>query len=73
VAFGMGLFSGKGNLGPGRHRAFAVNSSESPENDTMLRFFKSCENYKVFYVGHFVFWDFKDSHTRSTIKRDIQF
>jgi hypothetical protein len=64
----MGLLSGKGSLGPGQHRAFAVNS-----NDTMLRFFDSCDKYQVFYVGHFVFWDFKDSHTRSTIKRDIQF
>ncbi len=68
----MGLFSGKGSLGPGRHRAFAV-TSESRASDILLRFFDSCENYKVFYVGHFVFWDFKDSHTRSTIKRDIQF
>jgi hypothetical protein len=72
VAFGMGLFSGKGNLGPGRHQAFAV-TSESRKIDKKLRFFESCDNYKVFYVGHFVFWDFKDSHTRSTIKRDIQF
>lgn len=67
----MGLFSGKGSLGPGHHRAFAV-TSESRASDILLRFFDSCENYKVFYVGHF-FLDFKDSHTRSTIKRDIQF
>ncbi|XP_062177714.1 uncharacterized protein LOC133882530 [Alnus glutinosa] len=54
VAFGMGLFSGKGNLGPGSHRAFAVNCSGSPANDTMLRFFDSCKNYK----------DFKNSQKR---------
>lgn len=47
VAFGMGLFSGKGNLGPGRHRAFAV-SSESRASDTTLRFHDCCQNYKAF-------------------------
>ncbi|PQM39927.1 hypothetical protein Pyn_35728 [Prunus yedoensis var. nudiflora] len=47
VAFGMGLFSGKGSLGPGRHRAFAV-TSESCASDTMLRFHDCCQNYKVF-------------------------
>ncbi|XP_059457969.1 uncharacterized protein LOC132187617 isoform X2 [Corylus avellana] len=47
VAFGMGLFSGKGNLGPGRHRAFAV-TSESRASDILLRFYDSCENYKDF-------------------------
>jgi hypothetical protein len=39
----MGLFSGKGSLGPGRHRAFAV-TSESRASDILLRFFYSCEN-----------------------------
>lgn len=43
VAFGMGLFSGKGTLGPGKHRAFAVTSDAS---DILLRFFDSCANYK---------------------------
>lgn len=47
VAFGMGLFSGRGNLGPGRHRAFAV-TSESRASDMLLRFFDCCENYKDF-------------------------
>ncbi|KAI5670442.1 hypothetical protein M9H77_10806 [Catharanthus roseus] len=47
VAFGMGLFSGRGNLGPGRHRAFAV-TSESRASDTKLRFHDCCKNYKAF-------------------------
>ncbi|KAL8093694.1 uncharacterized protein LOC141693511 isoform X1 [Apium graveolens] len=47
VAFGMGLFSGRGNLGPGHHRAFAI-SSESRASDTMLRFHDCCQNYKAF-------------------------
>ncbi|KAL2526666.1 histidine acid phosphatase family protein [Abeliophyllum distichum] len=47
VAFGMGLFSGRGNLGSGRHRAFAV-TSESRASDTMLRFHDCCQNYKTF-------------------------
>ncbi|ONI24690.1 hypothetical protein PRUPE_2G255400 [Prunus persica] len=47
VAFGMGLFSGKGSLGPGRHRAFAV-ISESRASDTKLRFHDCCQNYKAF-------------------------
>ncbi|CAB4270998.1 unnamed protein product [Prunus armeniaca] len=47
VAFGMGLFSGKGSLGPGRHRAFAV-TSESRASDTKLRFHDCCQNYKAF-------------------------
>ncbi|EPS59317.1 acid phosphatase, partial [Genlisea aurea] len=45
VAFGMGLFSGKGLLGQGRHRAFSV-ISESRASDTMLRFHDCCQNYK---------------------------
>ncbi|KAJ9175935.1 hypothetical protein P3X46_014434 [Hevea brasiliensis] len=47
VAFGVGLFSEKGSLGPGHHRAFAV-SSESRASDIMLRFHDCCENYKAF-------------------------
>uniref|UniRef100_A0A7N0ZUM4 Multiple inositol polyphosphate phosphatase 1 n=1 Tax=Kalanchoe fedtschenkoi TaxID=63787 RepID=A0A7N0ZUM4_KALFE len=47
VAFGMGLFSGKGNLGPGKHRAFSV-TSESRASDTVLRFHDCCDNYKDF-------------------------
>ncbi|ONI01269.1 hypothetical protein PRUPE_6G130900 [Prunus persica] len=47
VAFGMGLFSGKGSLGPGRHRAFVV-PNESRASDTMLRFHDYCQNYKAF-------------------------
>ncbi|CAK9135831.1 unnamed protein product [Ilex paraguariensis] len=46
VAFGMGLFSGKGNLGPQHHRAFAV-TSESRASDIMLRFHDCCQNYKA--------------------------
>ncbi|KAL5568826.1 hypothetical protein UlMin_025401 [Ulmus minor] len=45
VAFGMGLFSGKGSLGPGHHRAFAV-TSESRASDIVLRFHDCCQNYK---------------------------
>ncbi|KAE9465147.1 hypothetical protein C3L33_02925, partial [Rhododendron williamsianum] len=48
VAFGMGLFSGRGNLGPGCDRAFAV-SSESCATDIMLRFHDCCHNYKTTY------------------------
>ncbi|CAK9173512.1 unnamed protein product [Ilex paraguariensis] len=47
VAFGMGQFSGRGNLGPGRHRAFAV-TTESRASDIMLRFHDCCQNYKAF-------------------------
>ncbi|CAL5343685.1 unnamed protein product [Camellia sinensis] len=47
VAFGMGLFSGRGNLGPGHHRAFAV-TSESRASDRWLRFHDCCQNYKAF-------------------------
>lgn len=46
VAFGMGLFSDKGSLGPGRHRAFAI-TSESRASDIVLRFYDCCETYKV--------------------------
>ncbi|XP_022146872.1 multiple inositol polyphosphate phosphatase 1 isoform X2 [Momordica charantia] len=45
VAFGMGLFSGRGSLGSGRHRAFSV-ISESRASDTMLRFFDCCQRYE---------------------------
>ncbi|XP_008792169.1 multiple inositol polyphosphate phosphatase 1 isoform X2 [Phoenix dactylifera] len=47
VAFGMGLFSGKGSLGPGQHRAFSV-LSESRASDICLRFFDTCQTYKEF-------------------------
>lgn len=47
VAFGMGLFSGNGTLGTGKHRAFAV-TSESRASDIMLRFHDCCHNYKDF-------------------------
>ncbi|KAF9624050.1 hypothetical protein IFM89_007748, partial [Coptis chinensis] len=45
VSFGMGLFQGKGSLGPGQHRAFSV-ISESRASDTLLRFFDTCASYK---------------------------
>eukprot|EP00249_Psilotum_nudum_P011553 c23236_g1_i1 orf=247-1761(+) len=45
VAFGMGLFSGNGTLGPGQHRAFAV-ISDSRSNDIHLRFHECCHAYK---------------------------
>lgn len=45
VAFGMGLFAGKGTLGPGLHRAFSV-ISDSRLHDIHLRFFESCQTYK---------------------------
>ncbi|KAM3281990.1 multiple inositol polyphosphate phosphatase 1 [Capsicum chacoense] len=47
VAFGLGLFSGKGKLGPGGHRAFAV-TSESRASDIVLRFHDCCQSYKNF-------------------------
>ncbi|XP_021732529.1 multiple inositol polyphosphate phosphatase 1-like isoform X2 [Chenopodium quinoa] len=45
VAFSMGLFSERGSLGPGKHRAFAV-STESRASDLLLRFFDTCQSYK---------------------------
>ncbi|RZC86462.1 hypothetical protein C5167_030538 [Papaver somniferum] len=45
VAFGMGLFNGKGTLGTGKHRAFAV-TSESRASDLLLRFHDICQSYK---------------------------
>lgn len=45
VAFAMGLFSGRGSLGPGKHRAFAV-TTESRASDILLRFHDTCQNYK---------------------------
>ncbi|XP_074280623.1 uncharacterized protein LOC141605643 isoform X2 [Silene latifolia] len=45
VAFAMGLFNGRGTLGPGKHRAFAV-STETRASDILLRFFDTCQNYK---------------------------
>uniref|UniRef100_A0A2P2L913 Multiple inositol polyphosphate phosphatase 1 n=1 Tax=Rhizophora mucronata TaxID=61149 RepID=A0A2P2L913_RHIMU len=47
VAFGMGLLRDKGSVGPGNHRAFSV-ISESRASDILLRFFDTCESYKVF-------------------------
>ncbi|KAH7677701.1 multiple inositol-polyphosphate phosphatase / 2,3-bisphosphoglycerate 3-phosphatase protein [Dioscorea alata] len=47
VAFGIALFSGKGSLGPGMHRAFSV-ISESRASDIWLRFHDTCETYKEF-------------------------
>lgn len=45
VAFGIGLFNGKGTLGLGRHRAFAV-ISESRASDIHLRFYTTCTSYE---------------------------
>ncbi|XP_042456030.1 multiple inositol polyphosphate phosphatase 1-like [Zingiber officinale] len=47
VAFGMGMFSGKGSLGPGQHRAFSI-VSESRASDLHLRFYDTCETYKKY-------------------------
>ncbi|KAK3148940.1 hypothetical protein QOZ80_3AG0210710 [Eleusine coracana subsp. coracana] len=47
VAFGLGLLSEKGKLGPGKNRAFSV-LSESRASDICLRFFDSCETYKAY-------------------------
>ncbi|XP_072976522.1 uncharacterized protein [Typha angustifolia] len=47
VAFGFGLFHGKGSLGPGQHRAFSV-ISESRASDICLRFFDTCTTYKAY-------------------------
>lgn len=45
VAFGLGLLSERGNLGPGKHRGFAI-STESRASDLVLRFFDTCQSYK---------------------------
>ncbi|KAJ9553533.1 hypothetical protein OSB04_017578 [Centaurea solstitialis] len=47
VAFGMGMFSGRGKLGPGKHQAFAI-LSENRASDIMLRFHDCCQNYKTY-------------------------
>ncbi|PON51400.1 Histidine acid phosphatase [Parasponia andersonii] len=47
VAYGLGLFTGTGSLGLGRHRAFSV-VSESRASDILLRFHDCCQNYKDF-------------------------
>ncbi|XP_028805215.1 multiple inositol polyphosphate phosphatase 1-like [Neltuma alba] len=44
-AFRMGLFSGNGGRGPGKHAGFAV-PPESDASDILLRFFDICSNYK---------------------------
>jgi len=54
VAFGLGLLSGKGKLGPGKNRAFSV-LSESRASDICLRFFDSCETYKVLFMAALTF------------------
>ncbi|CAO2817013.1 unnamed protein product [Amaranthus hypochondriacus] len=50
VAFAMGLFSGRGSLGPGNHRAFAV-STETRASDLLLRFFDTCQSYKNYRIN----------------------
>ncbi|WOK91479.1 hypothetical protein Cni_G00170 [Canna indica] len=50
VAFGMGLFSGKGSLGPGKHRSFSV-ISENRASDIHLRFFDTCQTYKEYRIS----------------------
>lgn len=45
VAFGMGLFAGKGTLGSGLHRSFSV-VSDTRLHDLHLRFFDTCQTYK---------------------------
>ncbi|KAG9445058.1 hypothetical protein H6P81_016398 [Aristolochia fimbriata] len=47
VAFGMGLFSQRGSLGPGKNRAFSV-ISETRASDIWLRFYDTCKTYKEF-------------------------
>ncbi|XP_043689095.1 multiple inositol polyphosphate phosphatase 1-like isoform X3 [Telopea speciosissima] len=47
VAFGIGLFNGRGSLGAGKLCAFSV-TSESRASDILLSFFNCCENYKEF-------------------------
>ncbi|XP_049936268.1 uncharacterized protein LOC116263272 isoform X1 [Nymphaea colorata] len=49
VAFGLGLFSGKGSLGHGRHRAFSV-VTESRASDIWLRFYDTCQTYKDYRI-----------------------
>lgn len=53
VAFGIGLFSGKGTLGPGQHHAFSV-VSDSRASDILLRFYDTCATYRV-CVSFFLF------------------
>ncbi|CAM6110311.1 unnamed protein product [Calypogeia fissa] len=45
VAFGMGLFEGKGTLGASKLRAFSV-VTDSKKDDIHLRFHESCMAYK---------------------------
>lgn len=47
VAFGMGMFTGQGTLGPGKQQAFAV-LTDSKGRDIHLRFHETCMAYKVF-------------------------
>lgn len=55
VAFGTGLFLGKGTLGPGHNRAFSV-VTESLASDVLLQFNKICATYKVYiYIFFFLF------------------
>lgn len=55
MAFGLGLLSGKGKLGQGKNRAFSV-LSESRASDICLRFFDSCETYKVIFMVALTFF-----------------
>ena len=60
VAFGMGLFEGKGKLGECKQRAFSV-ITDSRKDDIHLRFHESCMAYKVSlqYPPHLiVYWVF---------------
>ncbi len=50
MAFGIGSFAGRGTLGPGKQRAFAV-VSDSKGNDIHLRFHDTCMAYKVLYLS----------------------
>ncbi len=52
MAFGIGSFAGRGTLGPGKQRAFAV-VSDSKGNDIHLRFHDTCMAYKVCYLSLF--------------------
>ncbi len=50
MAFGIGSFAGRGTLGRGKQRAFAV-VSDSKGNDIHLRFHDTCMAYKVLYLS----------------------
>ncbi|XP_026430283.1 multiple inositol polyphosphate phosphatase 1-like isoform X2 [Papaver somniferum] len=67
VAFGMGLFNGKGTLRTGQHRAFAV-TSESRTSDLLLRFHDICQSFKnIKEYNTRKHWTYLLSHHRNVV------